>query len=352
MKYSNLIFIISLLIACSLQEELTQTFPSNYFEGNWLMTGYGCNRHTPKVETMVAHMEGDVVIATKTLGDDCVTTGTETFRGKLPATLQTGKNMKITYVVGNARKPNSGHWNNSMHIINENEFRSQKRVYTRDSAKNLAEHPVVVPAVVPAVIPAPVSTPTTEVHVVEPVPAPVAPVSPTTPVTRFVYYYHNYFLGNWNGVGYTCDATTPKIEVVNIKYSNGNLYAIKLLGDVCVPANKLTFDGAIPAKLWQGIDFPVNFVIGSPEHPSARQVLNSIHIVDLNTFKIGTHTYYRVMGPGNAQPNGVYINMTPLVGHSSYPGPGYVKLNPKKNMRSPVRRFVIVEEETNKPGNC
>merc|ERR1712151_774696 len=78
-------------------------------------------------------------------------------------------------------------------------------------------------------------------HKPKPKPAP-RPI----PVQRQVYYYYNYFLGNWNGLGYTCDAKTPQIEVVNIRYSRGSLYAMKLLGDNCVPARKLSFEGRIP----------------------------------------------------------------------------------------------------------
>jgi len=45
--------------------------------------------------------------------------------------------------------------------------------------------------------------------------------------------------------------------------------------------------------------------------------------------------------------------MKPMIGKGgSYPGPAYVKLNPKSNIRHPVRRFVIVEESTDRPGNC
>jgi len=379
-KFTNFLFILSLLITFSYQEKvmeqvqeqteenseaellntaelqlgsqeesqveteeestLSQSFPQNYLVGDWLMYGYGCNRRTPKVEKCNCKMHGAVAICTKTIGDDCVTTGHETFRThNLPKSLQTRKNIPITYVVGNARRPNSGHWRNSFHIINHNEFRSQKRRYVRIAPK---------PAVAPA--------PKVEIKplLISPAPRPVAPTPAPRPVPaqRMVYYYTNYFLGNWNGVGYTCDKHTPQIEVVNIRYYRGNLYATKLLGDNCVPAKKLSFEAPIPGRLWQGLSFGCKFVVGSPQHPAARQIPNSIKIIDLNTFEVGKHTFYRVMGPNAAHPHGVYLNMTPLVGHSAYPGPGFIKMNPKKNMRSPVRRFVIVEEETNKPGNC
>jgi len=401
MKFTNFLFILSLLITFSYQEKVMEqvqeqteenseaellntaelqlgsqeesqietesveeikdesglvlSFKQDYLVGDWLMYGYGCNRRTPKVEKCNCKMQGAVAICTKTLGDDCVTTGHETFRTKnLPNKLFPGKNLSITYVVGNARRPNSGHWRNSMHIVNYHEFRSQKRRYVRIAPKP-AVNPMVKP-VAPTIkpIPAPGSIPIKIPIAIpsRPIPVPRPAPRPAVPAQRMVYYYSNYFLGNWNGVGYSCDAATPQIEVVNIRYYRGNLYATKLLGDNCVPAKKLSFEAPIPGRLWQGLSFGCKFVVGSPQHPAARQIPNSIKIIDLNTFEVGKHTFYRVMGPNAAHPHGVYLNMTPLVGHSAYPGPGFIKMNPKKNMRSPVRRFVIVEEETNKPGNC
>merc|ERR1740139_166275 len=360
MKITNFIFIISLLIACSYQETVQETltessenkmeenteeqmenktdieilseaenlsaaveqlgteeeleeemeeetiaammgnFPANYFVGDWLMYGLTCNKNTPKVEKCSCAMKEKIVICTKTLGDDCVTTGTETFRssGDLPAQLQNGKKMKITYTVGSAKKPNSGKWRNAMKIINKNTFISGKRKYvrisppkpaveptTRPSPNNilniLASTTTTVKAPVKAVEPnnllnilgstttTTVKAPakiepnnllkllgstttttttsgtkgTTTVKAVEPTtrpsliapapvkavepttrpsinsakapffrpiaPAPVLPLAPTVTAAKTVYYYANYFLGNWNVVGYVCDETTP-----------------------------------------------------------------------------------------------------------------------------------------------
>lgn len=50
--------------------------------------------------------------------------------------------------------------------------------------------------------------------------------------------------------------------------------------------------------------------------------------------------------------NDVHINMTPLVKKGGkYEGPELVKLNPRRSIPHPVRRFVIVEEKV-KPANC
>merc|ERR1711957_698320 len=392
-------------------------FPANYFVGDWLMHGLTCNKNTPKVEKCSCAMKDKIVICTKTLGDDCVTTGTETFRssGDLPAQLQNGKKMKITYTVGTAKKPNSGKWRNAMKIINKDTFISGKRKYVRISPPKPAVEPTTRPspnnilnilgstttttvkAPVKAVEPnnllnilgstttTTVKAPakiepnnllkllgstttttttsgtkgTTTVKAVEPTtrpsliaPAPVLPLAPTVTAAKTVYYYANYFLGNWNVVGYVCDETTPAIEVVNIKYNKGNMYATKPLGDLCVPAKKLSFEAPIPGKLYQGLSFPVKFTVGSPKFPAAKQVPNTIRIKDMNTFEIPRHIFYRVIGPDAPKPHGVYINMKPIVGKGSYPGPNYITMNPKKNIRSPVRRFVIVEESTRKPANC
>merc|ERR1712160_94294 len=203
-------------------------------------------------------MKDKIVICTKTLGDDCVTTGTETFRssGDLPAQLQNGKKMKITYTVGSAKKPNSGKWRNAMKIINKDTFISGKRKYVRISPPKPAVEPTTRPSpnnllnilgsTTTTTVKAPVKAvePTTRPSInsakapfFRPIaPAPVLPLAPTVTAAKTVYYYANYFLGNWNVVGYVCDETTPAIEVVNIKYNKGNMYATKLIGDVCVPA--------------------------------------------------------------------------------------------------------------------
>merc|ERR1711934_1141094 len=130
----------------------------------------------------------------------------------------------------------------------------------------LIPRPKPVPRPIPRPVPRPVPRPIRPRPVPRPVPRPIRPrpVPRPVPVQRQVYYYYNYFLGNWNGLGYTCDAKTPQIEVVNIRYSRGNLYAMKLLGDNCVPRGKLSFEGRIPRRLWQGMRFPVKFVVGSP----------------------------------------------------------------------------------------
>merc|ERR1712160_185774 len=139
-----------------LQEEMEEetiaammgNFPANYFVGDWLMYGLTCNKNTPKVEKCSCAMKEKIVICTKTLGDDCVTTGTETFRssGDLPAQLQNGKKMKITYTVGSAKKPNSGKWRNAMKIINKDTFISGKRKYVRISPPKPAVEPTTRPS--------------------------------------------------------------------------------------------------------------------------------------------------------------------------------------------------------------
>merc|ERR1712166_476083 len=312
-----------------LDSELSKDFPENYFVGNWKMLGYRCPGDNKPSESCSCKMidtgnkkraDHSEVICTKIIGDYCVTSGHETFRSRnLPATLSTGRNMSIRYVVGNRRRPNSGHWNNAMKIVDQNKFVSQNRIYIRipDPKPVAPVAPVVVAPVAPVVVAPVAPAPIAHILVVDP-PRPVAPVAPAVPAQRVVYYYSNYFLGNWNGVGCVCDQFTPSIEVVNIRYLRGHLYATKVLGDSCVPAKKLSFEAPLPGRLYQGLNFGVKLVIGSPKNPAARQVPGSITIIDINTFELGK---------------------------GGYPGPNFIKMNPKRNMRSPVRRFVIVEEE-------
>merc|ERR1712032_1518170 len=100
------------------------------------------------------------------------------------------------------------------------EFRSQRRRYVRDAAANRRDAPRPTPKPLPR---PPIRQPEKPGDFVLPgIPRPSprpskGPISiRPVPVQRQVYYYYNYFLGNWNGLGYTCDAKTPQIEVVNI----------------------------------------------------------------------------------------------------------------------------------------
>merc|ERR1719469_669907 len=165
----------------SLDSETGKDFPENYFVGNWKMLGYRCPGDNKASESCSCKMintgnrkraDHSEVICTKIIGDYCVTSGHETFRSRsLPATLSTGKNMRIRYVVGNRRRPNSGHWNNAMKIVDQNKFVSQNRIYIRipDPKPVAPVAPVVVAPVAPVVV--------APVLVVDP-PRPVAPVAP------------------------------------------------------------------------------------------------------------------------------------------------------------------------------
>merc|ERR1711957_30281 len=314
-----------------------------------------------------------------------------------PALVQTGKNIALTYVVGSARKPNSGHWKNKFEIDDLNKFHSGKRIYIRtpkrsdvpalptaskpEVAVNVAvpdtpapilqavgtgplvnEKPAAaifpkpVIAVLPkptAVFPKPTVDPKPAVAIdakpeVAILPKPTVPVAAAGP---YIYYYQNYFVGHWNAVGYHCTKNTQKIEKISVTRKGNNILGMKLTGDECIPAGTRTFLFKMPEKLWRGqVIGKCQFKIGAPEVKTPKFKEENVKIIDLNSFTIGEHTYYRIMGP-QFHADGVYINMQPMVG-GAYPGPGYIKLNPKHNMRAPVRRFVIIEEETNKPGNC
>jgi hypothetical protein len=341
-----------LMISCSLQKE----FPRTYFLGHWKMRGFeskACNGLP--IEKMVGTYDGDKVIATKTLGDKCVTTGHETFSGVLPkeGLLKSDIELfKVKFVVGSPSKPNSGKLKNSIIIIDENNFKSKKHnlSFFRDTEENAKEginpFPEPEPQPKPVVDPVPEPKP-----VVDPVPEPKLPPNTNVSIKRLMYFSQNYFVGKWYGFGYKCDDETPKIERIDIKNSEGKIFATKINGDNCVHSGSLSFSGVLSKKLYVNHQMKVSFAIGSPKKPSFTEKEKKLTIIDLYTFKIEDHTFYRVMGEGYLHSN-VHINMTPIFGHGRYEGAGYINLNPKRTLRHPVRRFVIVEEEVNSPGNC
>jgi hypothetical protein len=191
-----------------------------------------------------------------------------------------------------------------------------------------------------------------------------SPLAPTTKplalnvsTKPLLFYKQDYFLGQWNAIGYKCDEHTSHSQLIRVRYANGRLYGIKLTGDNCVPAKKLSFEAELPTELFRNVVLKAKLVVGSPKCQAARQVDEKLTIIDLNTFSVGGRTFYRLIdGNANAHgknPNEVTINMRPYIHHNkNYLGPKTIRLNPRNGMRSPVRRFVIVEESVSKPATC
>lgn len=50
-------------------------------EGKWLADGYNCNQEIVSNELIQIKQKGSKVIATKIIGDDCIPSGSETWRG-------------------------------------------------------------------------------------------------------------------------------------------------------------------------------------------------------------------------------------------------------------------------------
>ena len=185
------------------------------------------------------------------------------------------------------------------------------------------------------------------------IPQPVQLSASPVKTAALLYYFDNYFLGEWNAVGYKCNNNTLAVQRVNVRQENGRFYGIKLTGDQCVPANKLSFEGELPQRVEKGGVLAVLFTIGSPEAPAARQQKKKLTVVNLNTFRIEGRTYTRVVKDSQTAPAGVHLNMRPLKKFSkTYSGPNYIGLNPRKGMSAPVRRFVVVEEDVSHPANC
>lgn len=157
MKTCTVIMFIFLLFSSSYQKEelpnafklgftqLTEEFDRDYWVGDWHAEGYRCNNNTPNIEEVNIIMEGETFIAKKTLGDDCVTTGNETFRGTLPPNnkkYNTNDRVSVTYKTGNARNPNSGQANLTLQIIDKNTFKggmTMNITYRRAEKKKVEE---------------------------------------------------------------------------------------------------------------------------------------------------------------------------------------------------------------------
>ena len=130
----------------------------------------------------------------------------------------------------------------------------------------------------------------------------------------------NYFVGHWNAVGYSCTKDSPKVEKIAVTRKGNVVSGIKLNGDECVAKGAQTFQFNQTDKLHRGqVIGKCNFTIGAPGVPKNKTQLANVTIIDLNSFSVGHHTFYRIMGK-NYHPDGVYINMTSMAGTGSFAG--------------------------------
>lgn len=152
--------------------QITEEFDRNYWVGPWHAEGYRCNDKTPAVEEVEIRMEGDTFIATKTLGDDCVLTGQETFRGTLPAdnkNYNSNDRVSVVYKTGYAGSPSSGQANLTLQIIDKNTFKggmTMNITYRRAEVKKPEPKPVAISDPAPEV-----QTKPKPIAISEPVPA-------------------------------------------------------------------------------------------------------------------------------------------------------------------------------------
>lgn len=82
MKSVVLLSIIAFAVCISACKKKKQEEPvaANNIAGNWDATGYVC-LGAPAIEKLNIVQTGDDIVATKTFGDECVKTGSVTFKG-------------------------------------------------------------------------------------------------------------------------------------------------------------------------------------------------------------------------------------------------------------------------------
>ena len=267
--YCSAIFLLSIVIsasATSLENKLVAatslSWDNDYFLGDWKAWGYGCDNQTPPNELFNVYHENGQFFAKKTLGDNCVTTGTVSFRGALPANgFSTGKNYPVTFTLGNKQRPNSSFGNTNLQIQDVNRFSAPAWGLRYERLTPYPLRPKVV---------------------VDPVPvAPVAPVAPVIPEGAFP---SNYFLGDWKAWGYGCDNETPVNELFNVYYDNTSYYAKKTLGDNCVTTGTVSFKGSLQPYWKINTNYPATYTLGNKQRPNSSFGNTNIRIQDINRF--------------------------------------------------------------------
>ena len=83
-------------------------------------------------------------------------------------------------------------------------------------------------------------------------------------------YPANYFDGDWDGTGYTCQTSNPTpITKVNIVTSGGKVKSTKVTGDACVNAGHQTFIFDVLESVNIPGNYKCNITLGSAWRPQS-----------------------------------------------------------------------------------
>jgi len=260
MKIFLNILLITLLFATS---TVKADFPHQFFLGEWQGHGYSCSWGSPSVQDVSISHVGNEVHVKKVTGDGCVQSGHNTVRFNK----QDGQRWKIgnaggcTITLGSVFSPQSSSSTNcNVQIVNCNEFKVNNWNLTFKRK---------VPLDCP-------NDPFKEKETV-------------TPVVPSGKWPNHFFLGDWQGHGYTCTSGSPSVQDVNITHVGNEVTVTKVSGDGCVQAGHTTVK--FPMEEGQRWD-PGNvggctIALGSVYSPQSSSSTNcNVEIINCNEFKV------------------------------------------------------------------
>lgn len=237
-------------------------YPANYLEGWWIAHFYGCFGGKVDPQELYGETINGKFIMTKTVGDGCVTNNHISFMGTLPSGFDdTQWGVKCTWTTGYPALPNSGTDSDcALYIKDMNMFYNRTMIqYIRISRSQRINGPDYY-----------------------------GPL-------YFDKMPYNYFLGYWQGTGYSCGSSKNMTEDIIITYENGLIVAKKIIGNNCVGAGKISWTqslSVIPnnsnwirkAQNDWGIQFCTITLESNPTKPTTQGC--AIIIKDINKFEI------------------------------------------------------------------
>jgi len=236
--------------------ETSESFKEDYFLGDWIAEGYTCYGTEPPNEYIKMHYEGGKFIATKTLGDSCVLSGSVTFDGQQSSTGYTNsQNYNISIKLGSIRSPSSSAANNSIRIIDQNHFKTNSynlHYYRRTPYPNVA--------------PVAVST--------------GASLDPRL----FEFLPATYFVGKWyvEGLGCLskCDGLSTIQDEVTLSYTQNEFIAKRNNGDVA-------FRGTMYNQKGQNNKgFPINISNNDYRNQTITNPYSKLRLLRTDLFKV------------------------------------------------------------------
>jgi hypothetical protein len=198
-------FVVSGAVACGGAQQEEENNSPEYgevvdLEGSWIALGYDCSTDFDAAQLIAVDVSGSQLVATKTVGDECVTSDMETLRAEWPEEVRVGMDIDAevqTLVTTGASR--TFEWQQTtIRVVSQDEF-SVAGTLGQEDLRFLRSS-------------------TDDLDTVD--------VS-----------------GQWQAWGYTCTSNQRETQTLSFEDNGETIVATKVTGDDCIGAGEKTWEG-------------------------------------------------------------------------------------------------------------